>query len=196
MTVHHAGPVMRPDRHDQGQPRPARPPTGWPARHPGSSPRHHQFPQVRSPRQVLNATAASQSSAGTSWSNRSESVSIGDLIRLTGQGSLTLARAGRQASRRQSPPGARRRERGNRRKGSAPRRRSLLSSLNSIEPGSLPSESCDPDVQDTRRPGVCLACSPAHVLDDVGQGPWHCTVRLVYGVLHGFIPPVWRGDGI
>jgi len=38
--------------------------------------------------------------------------------------------------------------------------------------------------------------SPARVLDDVGQGAWHCTVRLVYGVLHGFIRPVWRGDGI
>jgi len=32
--------------------------------------------------------------------------------------------------------------------------------------------------------------------DDVGQGAWHCTVRLVYGVLHGLVLPVWRGDGI
>ena len=87
------------------------------------------------------------------------------------------------------------RERGNRRKGSAPRHRSLLSSLNSIEPGSLPSEPCDPDVQNARRPGICLTCNPARVLDDVGQGAWHCTARLVYGVLHGFILPVWRGMG-
>jgi|GEM_PF-1368700 len=34
------------------------------------------------------------------------------------------------------------------------------------------------------------------VLDDVGQGAWHCTVRLVYGVLHGLVLPVWRGDEI
>jgi len=32
--------------------------------------------------------------------------------------------------------------------------------------------------------------------DDVGQGAWHCTVHLVYGVLHGLVLPVWRGDGI
>ena len=32
--------------------------------------------------------------------------------------------------------------------------------------------------------------------DDVGQDTWHCTVRLVYGVLHGLVLPVWRGDGI
>jgi hypothetical protein len=25
---------------------------------------------------------------------------------------------------------------------------------------------------------------------------WHCTVRLVYGVLHGLVLPVWRRDGI
>ena len=30
----------------------------------------------------------------------------------------------------------------------------------------------------------------------VGQGVWHCTVHLVYGVLHGLVLPVWRGDGI
>jgi hypothetical protein len=30
----------------------------------------------------------------------------------------------------------------------------------------------------------------------VGQGAWHCTVHLVYGVLHGLVLPVWRGDGI
>src|SRR6266581_7438419 len=35
---------------------------------------------------------------------------------------------------------------------------------------------------------------PERVLDDVGQGAWHCTVRLVYGVLHGLVLPVWRGD--
>jgi hypothetical protein len=46
-------------------------------------------------------------------------------------------------------------------KGSAPRHRSLLSSLNSIEPGSLPSEPCDPDVPNARRPGICLTCSSA-----------------------------------
>ena len=121
---------MRPHSPDQGQPRPARPPTGWPpARHPGSSPRHHQFSQVRSLRQVLNVTAASQSSAGTSWSNRPESVSIGRPNSPERPGQPDTCRAGRQASRRQSPPGARGRERGNRRKGSAPRRRSLLSSL-------------------------------------------------------------------
>jgi MFS family permease len=32
--------------------------------------------------------------------------------------------------------------------------------------------------------------------DDVGRGEGHCTVRLVYGVLHGLVPPVWRRDGI
>jgi hypothetical protein len=37
---------------------------------------------------------------------------------------------------------------------------------------------------------------PARVLDDVGQDAWHCTVRLVYGVLHGLVFPAWRGDGI
>src|SRR5580704_12614999 len=37
---------------------------------------------------------------------------------------------------------------------------------------------------------------PVRVLDDVGQGAWHCTVRLVYGVLHGLALPVWRGDEI
>jgi len=31
---------------------------------------------------------------------------------------------------------------------------------------------------------------------DVGQGAWHCTVHLLYGVLHGLVLPVWRGDGI
>jgi len=36
---------------------------------------------------------------------------------------------------------------------------------------------------------------PARVLDDVGQDAWHCTVRLVYGVLHGLVFPVWRGMG-
>src|SRR5271165_6815571 len=24
---------------------------------------------------------------------------------------------------------------------------------------------------------------------------WHCTARLVYGVSHGLVLPVWRGDG-
>jgi len=47
----------------------------------------------------------------------------------------------------------------------------------------------------TPGPGICLTCNPARVLDDVGQGAWHCTARLVYGVLHGFILPVWRGMG-
>ena len=28
---------------------------------------------------------------------------------------------------------------------------------------------------------------PARVLDDAGQGAWHCTARLVYGVLHGLV---------
>ena len=32
--------------------------------------------------------------------------------------------------------------------------------------------------------------------EHVGQGAWHCTVRLVYGVWHGLVLPVWRGDGI
>jgi hypothetical protein len=34
------------------------------------------------------------------------------------------------------------------------------------------------------------------VLDDVGQGAGNWTVRLVYGVLHGLVLLVWRGDGI
>jgi hypothetical protein len=28
-----------------------------------------------------------------------------------------------------------------------------------------------------------------------GQGAWHCSVRVVYGVLHGLVLPVWRGMG-
>jgi hypothetical protein len=42
--------------------------------------------------------------------------------------------------------------------------------------------------------GAAMAThDPERVLDDVGQGAWHCTVRLVYGVLHGLVLPVWRG---
>jgi hypothetical protein len=29
--------------------------------------------------------------------------------------------------------------------------------------------------------------------DDVGQGAWHCVVRLVYGVLHGLVLPGLAG---
>jgi len=29
-----------------------------------------------------------------------------------------------------------------------------------------------------------------------GEGGAHCAVRLVYGVLHGLVLSVWRGDGI
>src|SRR6185437_11334234 len=45
-------------------------------------------------------------------------------------------------------------------------------------------------IQTSQTPGC-----PARVLDEGGQGAWHCTVRLVYGVWHGFILPVWRGMG-
>jgi AcrR family transcriptional regulator len=47
-------------------------------------------------------------------------------------------------------------------------------------------------------PGIAVLPAPhsqARVLNDVGQGARHCIVRLVYGVLHGLVLPVWRGDG-
>jgi hypothetical protein len=91
-------------------------------------------------------------------------------------------------SRRPSPPGTRGRERGNRRKGSAPRRRSLLSSLDPC-PASLA-------IQTSQTPGGRASGSPAaRRASSMTLGAWHCTVRLVYGVLHGFILPVWRGMG-
>ena len=63
---------------------------------------------------------------------------------------------------------------------------------------------CQPPGPDRRAPGracgqinrTCTHNERTRHPDDVGQGAWHCTVRLVYGVLHGLVLPVWRGDGI
>jgi len=67
--------------------------------------------------------------------------------------------------------------------------RPLLSMCDRLQP-------CAPErreVPELRLPVPRAGNTRAVEGDDVGQGEGHCTVRLVYRVLHGLALPVWRG---